>query len=104
RIVIQNVSNINHPGTSYMLVIAVYAGAALVYRALQAELESSALFLFLCFAHALIGFLERLSVVLRDHFYFWFYKKVLKKERDYNSFVGFVSHRYAKVSCRSHHL
>ncbi|XP_066911221.1 uncharacterized protein [Clytia hemisphaerica] len=88
RIVIQNVSNINHPGTSYMLVIAVYAGAALVYRALQAELESSALFLFLCFAHALIGFLERLSVVLRDHFYFWFYKKVLKKERDYNSFVG----------------
>ena len=26
--------------------------------------------------------------VLRDHFYLWFYKKILKKERDYNSFIG----------------
>ena len=59
RIAIQNVSNNNHPGTSYILVFAVYAGAALVCRSLQAEIESFTLFILLCFAHALIGFLER---------------------------------------------
>ncbi|XP_057308902.1 uncharacterized protein LOC130647160 isoform X2 [Hydractinia symbiolongicarpus] len=81
RLAIQNVASVNHPGTSYVLVVAVYSAAPIVYRTLQAEVESFKYFALLCIAHGFVGLLERLSVVLRDHFYVWFYKKVLKRER-----------------------
>lgn len=88
RIAIQSVSHVNHPGTSYIFVIAAYAAAALVYRTLQAEIQSFRYFTLLCIAHGFVGLLERLSVILRDHFYTWFYKRFLKRESSFKSFIG----------------
>ena len=88
RIAIQNISGINHPGTSYILAVGVYAGTTILYRTLQAEINSLQYFIFLSVVHALLGLAEKLSVVLRDHFYIWFYKRILKKEKNLYSFVG----------------
>ena len=78
----------NHPGNTYVFVVVVYSGVALFYRALQAELQSFYYFTILSFVHALVGILERLTVVFRDHFYVWFCKKVLKREQDFESYIG----------------
>ena len=88
RISIQNISEINHPGTSYILAVGVYAGTTILYRTLQAEIDSLQYFILLSVVHALLGLAEKLSVVLRDHFYIWFYKRILKKEKNLYSFVG----------------
>ena len=88
RIAIQNISGINHPGTSYILAVGVYAGTTILYRTLQAEIDSLRYFILLSVVHALIGLVEKLSVVLRDHFYIWFYKRILKKQINLYSFVG----------------
>ena len=40
RVFAQRLEGINHPGTSGMLLIALYAGAPLIFRTLQAELHS----------------------------------------------------------------
>ncbi|XP_057309387.1 uncharacterized protein LOC130647520 [Hydractinia symbiolongicarpus] len=80
RIAAQNIKGINHPGTAYVLAMCVYSAAPIVYKTLQAEVESFKYFALLCIAHGSVGILERLSVALRDHFYIWFYKKVLKRE------------------------
>ena len=88
RIAIQNISGINHPGTSYVLAVGVYAGTTILYRTLQAEIDSLRYFILLSIVHALIGLVEKLSVVLRDHFCIWFYKRILKRENDLYSFVG----------------
>ena len=80
RIAIENITHINHPGSSYLLIIVSYASAAVIYRTLQAQVESVYYFALLCIILGFIGLIERLTLVARDHFYIWFYKKVLKRE------------------------
>ena len=87
RLAAQKLTGINHPGTSYVLVISTYTSSTILARVMQANIESLDLYVLLCFGHGIVGLLERLSVVARDHFYIWFYKKVLKRE-NFQCYIG----------------
>ena len=82
RLAAQTLIGINHPGTSYVLVLGSYAPYTILIRIMQAN-ESLDMYVLFSFVHGIVGLLERLSVVTRDHFYIWFYKKVLKRENLY---------------------
>ena len=87
RLAAQYMSGICHPGTSYVLVLAIYTESAILCRILQADIESFKIFVLLSFVHGGVGLLERISVVARDHFYIWFYKKILKRE-NIETYIG----------------
>ena len=87
RLAAQRLIGVNHPGTSYVLVLGSYASSTILIRIMQANVESRDMYVLFSFVHGIVGLLERLSVVARDHFYNWFYKKVLKRE-NYHSYVG----------------
>ena len=80
RLSVQSMENITHPGNLYIISLGTYFTAAITYRTFQADIGSNLYFLLICFFHSFVGLLERLSVILRDHFYIWFYKRVLKRE------------------------
>lgn len=63
-----------HPGILYLLVGCLYASAAIVFRVMQAELTSFSLFVALGVGHAVIDFVERLTVTMRDHIWEYMYK------------------------------
>ncbi|XP_073246695.1 uncharacterized protein [Porites lutea] len=70
-----------HPGDSHVLLNVLYSASAIVFRVMQAELNSLRLFILLSFAHGAIDLLERLTIVIRDYFWYFVYKK-LKKESE----------------------
>ena len=70
-----------HPGDSHILLNVLYSTTAIVFRVMQAELTSLRLFILLSFAHGAIDLLERLTIVIRDYFWYFVYKK-LKKESE----------------------
>ena len=71
-----------HAGRSYFLVICLCVGTSLVYRTLQAGVNSFPTYILLAFGHAIVGLLERISVVLRDYLVVYFYRVCLKKLRE----------------------
>ena len=64
-----------------MLLNVLYSASAIVFRVMQAELTSLRLFILLSFAHGAIDLLERLTIVIRDFFWYFVYKK-LKKDSE----------------------
>lgn len=81
RLVIQEVKPITHIGKSYPLMLCLLIGTTLVYRTLQARIETQTSFALLSFAHGVIGVLERITVVVRDYLVVYFCQKCLKRER-----------------------
>ena len=65
-----------HPGDSHILLNGLYSTTAIVFRVMQAELTSLRLFILLSFAHGAIDLLERLTIVIRDYFWYFVYKKL----------------------------
>ena len=65
-----------HPGDSHVLLNVLYSASAIVFRVMQAELTSLRLFILLSFAHGAIDLLERLTIVIRDYFWYFVYKKL----------------------------
>ena len=70
-----------HPGDSHVLLNVLYSASAIVFRVMQAELTSLRLFILLSFAHGAIDLLERLTIVIRDYFWYFVYKK-LKRDSE----------------------
>ena len=70
-----------HPGDSHVLLSVLYSASAIVFRVMQAELTSLRLFILLSFAHGAIDLLERLTIVIRDYFWYFVYKK-LKRDSE----------------------
>ena len=60
---------VNHPGTSYAIVATLYGASSIVFRTLQAGIESFELFVVLSIGHGVVYIFERLTVPLRD--YYW---------------------------------
>ena len=87
RMSVKHMANVTHPGNLYILSIAPYMSAAVVYRTFQADIESTLSFSLLCLLHGVFGLLERVTVLVQDHFYQWFYKKILKRE-NFQSRIG----------------
>lgn len=90
RISVQNMQPIVHPGSSHLFVGVLYGTCALLYRTLQAKIQNLKYFTLLCIVHGFISLLERISVVLRDLFYTWSYKRILKTEQRFKSFTAYI--------------
>ena len=67
RICVQRLWNITHPGYSYVLLVAWYFGSAIIFRILQADLDSLQSIAILGLIHGAAEFIERSTMVLIDH-------------------------------------
>ena len=67
RLCVQKLYNITHPGYSYVLLSPLYCGSAIVFRVLQAELDSLRSIAILGIIHGAAEVIERSTMVLIDH-------------------------------------
>ena len=68
RICVQRLWNITHPGYSYVLLAPLYCLLAVMFRVLQAELDSLESIALLGIIHGFAEVVERSTVVVIDHF------------------------------------
>ena len=68
-----------HPGDAHILLTVMFSASAIVFRVLQAELTSLKLYILLSLFHGLLDLLERLTIVVRDYFWYYLSKKVLAR-------------------------
>ena len=67
RICVQRLYNITHPGYSYVLLSPLYCGSAIVFRVLQADLDSLKSIAILGIIHGAAEVIERSTMVVIDH-------------------------------------
>ena len=63
-----HLDGVNHPGTSHSVVAVSYGVSSIVFRTLQANIESFWLFLALSVGHGIVYVFERVTVPLRDYY------------------------------------
>ena len=68
RISVQRLWKFIHPGNSYMLLVPVYFGSAVLFRVLQANLDSLQSMATLGIIHSVAEVLERSMMFIIDHF------------------------------------
>ena len=68
RISVQRLRNVTHPGYSYVLLAPLYFGSAIVFRVLQADLDSLRSMAILGIVHGISEVLERSFMVIIDHY------------------------------------
>ena len=62
-----HVGNLTHPGRAFVLVVVAYGGSSIVFRLMQAEMDSFEIFVFLSIADGIGHLLERSTVLFRDY-------------------------------------
>ena len=67
RLCTQRLKKIAHPGYSYILLVPLYFGSAIMFRVMQAELENIKLVAVLGIIHGAVEVLERSTMVFIDH-------------------------------------
>ena len=67
RLCAQRLKKIAHPGYSYILLVPLYFGSAIMFRVMQAELENIKLIAALGIIHGAVEVLERSTMVFIDH-------------------------------------
>ena len=67
RIFVQRLYNITHPGYSYVLLAPSYFGCAVIFRVLQADLDSLKFMAVLGIIHGASEVIERSTMVVIDH-------------------------------------
>ena len=67
RICVQRLYSITHPGYSYVLLVPLYFGSAVVFRVLQADLDSLKSIAILGIIHGAAEVIERSTMVVIDH-------------------------------------
>ena len=67
RLCTQRSKKIAHPGYSYILLVPLYFGSAIMFRVMQAELENIKLIAVLGIIHGAVEVLERSTMVFIDH-------------------------------------
>jgi len=67
RISVQRLWNITHPGYSYSLLVPLYFGSAVMFRVLQADLNSVESIAILGIIHGSAEVIERSTMVIFDH-------------------------------------
>ena len=93
RICVQRLwCRISHPGTSFVLLVPLYCGSAIVLRLLQVDLQSLKCVALIGVIHGIAEVIERSSMVLIDHFY----NQVLEKRRI--PFGGFRTPRRERLA------
>eukprot|EP00111_Clytia_hemisphaerica_P002055 TCONS_00005801-protein len=85
---VQNMCYVNHPGSTYILLSLVNALTISLYRIRQSEMDTLWQFTVFSFIIGLFGLLEKITMVIVDHFFIWMYRKCIVLEKDMNSYVG----------------
>ena len=67
RLCTQRLKKIAHPGYSYILLVPLYFGSAIMFRVMQAELDNLKFIAVLGIIHGAVEVLERSTVVFIDH-------------------------------------
>ena len=67
RICVQRLWNITHPGYSYVLLVPSYFGSAVIFRVLQADLDSFKSIATIGIIHGSVEVIERSTIVFIDH-------------------------------------
>ena len=67
RLCTQRLKKITHPGYSYVLLVPLYFGSAIMFRVMQAELENLKYIAVLGIIHGVIEVIERSAMVFIDH-------------------------------------
>ena len=67
RLCTQRLKKIAHPGYSYIVLVTLYFGSAIMFRAMQAELDNLKLIAVLGIIHGAVEVLERSAMVFIDH-------------------------------------
>ena len=67
RVVVQRLGNITHPGYSYILLAPLYSMSAIMFRVLQANLDSLQSMAVLGLVHGATEVIERSTMVVIDH-------------------------------------
>ena len=75
RICVQRLWNITHPGYSYVLLVPLYFGSAVVFRVLQADLASLQSIAILGIIHGAAEVVERSTMVVIDQVSHLFWKR-----------------------------
>lgn len=75
RICVQRLYHITHPGYSYVLLLPLYYGCAIMFRVLQAELDSLQSIAVLGIIHGAAEVIERSTMVLIDHICYVLWKR-----------------------------
>ena len=75
RISVQRLRNVTHPGYSYVLLAPLYFGSAIVFRVLQADLDSLRSMAILGIVHGIAEVLERSFMVIIDHYGHFIWKR-----------------------------
>ena len=75
RICVQRLYHITHPGYSYVLLLPLYYGSAIMFRVLQAELDSLQSIAVLGIIHGAGEVIERSTMVLFDHICYLLWKR-----------------------------
>ena len=75
RICVQRLWNITHPGYSYVLLVSWYFGSAIIFRVLQADLDSLQSIAILGIVHGFAEVIERSTMVFIDHIFHAIWKK-----------------------------
>ena len=75
RICVQRLWNITHPGYSYVLLVPWYFGSAIIFRVLQADLDSLQSIAILGIVHGFAEVIERSTMVVIDHIFHVIWKR-----------------------------
>lgn len=75
RICVQRIVRFSHPGTSFVLLVPLYSGSAVMMRLLQVDLQTLESVAVIGMIHGIAEVMERSSMVLRDHIYNQFLEK-----------------------------
>ena len=67
RLCVQRLWNITHPGYSYVLLVPLYFGSAVMFRVMQADLDNIKSIVILGIIHGAVEVIERSTMVLIDH-------------------------------------
>ena len=67
RLCTQRLKKITHPGYSYVLLVPLYFGSAIMFRVMQAELENLKYIAVLGIIHGAVEVVERSAMVFIDH-------------------------------------
>ena len=77
RLCVQQLRRISHPGTSFILLVPLYYGSAVMLRLLQVDLNSWKSVALIGIIHGIAEVIERSVVVLLDYVYYQIYKRRL---------------------------
>ena len=75
RLCTQRLKKITHPGYSYVLLVPLYFGSAIMFRVMQAELENIKLIAILGIIHGAVEVVERSAMVFIDHVCYVIFKR-----------------------------